>query len=840
MLRFYLLLFFLLPLLVKAQMTLYQDPQQYVWGINGSHLHRFGTYNEQVFTPTNNNLPNVPIQRLFFDSQKRLWIFSKNAPYLVYLTEQHQVIIVKNMTGLRIFNIEGVWESPSKDTLFFRDATTGVNLFLEHKVQVKRHYKNILSAPQYAPFLSPNNNIVFNTTTRNINLRPIELTQKLNIPIKNACFTDNNLLLLTTPNNQIFLIGGKDWSKHQLCNFEMQHLPELKYNSLNVTSLGNHRHYYLIGCQEGLIFLKKETTDFNKKISLKVADYNLTNTDEQTFDVTANYIRIGAVRQINVQGEHILLATANGIFLFKPNEQKLMRVSKIYEDISNAITTQIYISKNVIYKGHTIFVNSRPSLLVASKDSQKLIVTTEHGEIFCIQNNVATPIGELANISFKQLFAATDGEIWGLTNEQLIKININAQKFVIQRFNLPYITEKCFLIGNTIYFLGQKGCFALGSNQLNHYDAKPYLKLEGVKIAGKEQPIKVEYPDVESTKNTIVLNLLAIDPLSNGHIQYCYRVTEKKFWDALFNLKNIANWNYSYNKEVTLALESGSYQVEVAAINHFGVVSNSIIAHFTVSPPFWERWWFWLMLTLTLAGVLYTMFRVRERQLKIDNQLVTVELQALQAQMNTHFVANALTAIQGFVMRNDKLKANRYIVDFYTLLRLFLDSSRNQTHRLERELDLLERYVKLQQLFYKFEYIVEVGEDIYPNEMSVPTSLYQPFVENAIIHGLRHRTTEGAILKIAFERTKDMLKCRIEDNGIGRAQSKKINQANRQFSKFSHQVSTKIIEKRYQTLNQTNDEKVIIVYEDIFDAQKNAAGTRVTIDFLLEDNIDNQ
>lgn len=864
-LLFILILFGCLPLSIFAQRMIFQDPQQFIWRVEGNNLHRFDGYAWRTFSPSN-GLPNVPIQSTFFDSQKRLWLFGMHTSTLVYLDSTHFIHSVINNVGVKDFSISAAWESD--DSLFFKDPKTGSLLFLEKNATTLQRFYGQKRTPQYITTQLPILDCFYDEKTKTMLQKSLPMMPVLKESIELGCVLDNQKWLLVTTDNVLFIFE-KNKPKRRIL-LKTNELPEFIKNNVSFTHLSIVGDAVFIGCTEGVFFLSKKELLTNA-IQLEAADYNITNLLPQRLNPSDNYLRIGKINQIAPNTEGVLLATENGLFQFKTTQRTLQRLSEKYENVGAVINAQTYASYDflVLKRDKRLKTKGPITNLSIEKQSKKIVGTTERGGFFWVEKEEIHTLDALKDQIFVQIESDTEGGIWALSKTQIVKISFNGKDFKINRFDLPEQTERFLVVGDTLHFFGKKGWFSIMKTDLKTPTTPPNVLLQSIKIGGEERPIFQEYDNLETAQRTVIVQYLGISPPSLGDILYKYRLfdSEKPFFGKI----DTVDWQYTRNRELTLPLDAGRYQLDIAAINKYGVETvKPLSIRFVVAPQIWERVWFWLVVIGLLVAVFYVVFKERERQLrrtnrllesdnklieekliksklendlkeglliksKLENDLTEVELQALQAQMNTHFVANALTAIQGFVMRNDKVKANKYIVDFYTLVRLFLDSSRQNVHPLEKELTLLDSYIRLQQLFYKFEAHINIGDDIYPTELDVPTALYQPFVENAIVHGLRHRDTEGAILTINFERTKHTFTCRIEDNGVGREKSWAINQASDAYRKFSTSVSTKIIEKRCATLNQTLADKVTIRDEDLKNAEGEAIGTRVIITTKLEE-----
>ena len=142
--------------------------------------------------------------------------------------------------------------------------------------------------------------------------------------------------------------------------------------------------------------------------------------------------------------------------------------------------------------------------------------------------------------------------------------------------------------------------------------------------------------------------------------------------------------------------------------------------------------------------------------------------------MNPHFIFNSLNSVNHFIATNNELEANQYLTKFSKLMRGVMENSTEDFIPFQQELDLLQNYLALEKTRFadKFDYEIEVDESLNTHSLKVPGMLVQPFLENAVWHGLRYRTTKG-FLKLKFEKSSENLKITIEDNGIGIEESKK-------------------------------------------------------------------
>jgi two-component sensor histidine kinase len=174
---------------------------------------------------------------------------------------------------------------------------------------------------------------------------------------------------------------------------------------------------------------------------------------------------------------------------------------------------------------------------------------------------------------------------------------------------------------------------------------------------------------------------------------------------------------------------------------------------------------------LVLSALIIFIFRTLKK-VQIKNKKIA--LQSLRREMNPHFIFNSLNSVNHFIATNNELEANQYLTKFSKLMRGVMENSTEDFIPFQQELDLLQNYLALEKTRFsdKFDYEIEVDQSLNTQSLKVPGMLVQPFLENAIWHGLRYRTTKG-FLKLYFEKDNQYLKITVEDNGIGIEESKK-------------------------------------------------------------------
>jgi LytS/YehU family sensor histidine kinase len=250
-------------------------------------------------------------------------------------------------------------------------------------------------------------------------------------------------------------------------------------------------------------------------------------------------------------------------------------------------------------------------------------------------------------------------------------------------------------------------------------------------------------------------------------------------------------------------------------------------------------WWFIILLPLTAcalfyAGMKYAGYRKHKTLLAVQEGLL--ELQILRARMNPIFIFNALNSIQDFILNNRTREASKSLSRFARLLRLILDYSGSSTITLARKIEFLKLYVELESLRFdqRFNFSLNVLPDINTYLVEIPTMLIQPFVENAIWHGLAHKQGERELLIKFYLKSRQVLICEVIDNGIGRAASKEI--ISRQVQDHSSE-GWNIVSKRMNRLNRESAVRASAEVTDLYDEQGKNAGTKVVLEIPFRQKV---
>lgn len=228
-----------------------------------------------------------------------------------------------------------------------------------------------------------------------------------------------------------------------------------------------------------------------------------------------------------------------------------------------------------------------------------------------------------------------------------------------------------------------------------------------------------------------------------------------------------------------------------------------------------------LIFGLVLTALAAFFFYRSNQQQKLSNNLLA--LRSLRSQMNPHFIFNALNSVNNFIAKSDERSANRYLSDFSTLMRSVLENSEQDYIPLSKELNLLELYIKLEHSRFpdKFDYEITVDEALDVPSFQIPPMLLQPYIENAIWHGLRYKDEKGMLRVAVVSKGENKLEIRITDDGIGRKKSAELKT---QHQKKQTSKGMGNIKQRVAILNGMHKDKVAI---QILDLTENGTGTQV-------------
>ena len=488
---------------------------------------------------------------------------------------------------------------------------------------------------------------------------------------------------------------------------------------------------------------------------------------------------------------------------------------------------------------------------------------------------------EQDNIDF--IHADKKGNVWLLvSNYGIVKYNIADSTFKLYNRSSGLSNNRsygCYLLDGNLWIATSGGlsCFnvssevfvnftvsdGLADNSLSSvfYDVK-----SGLMFAGADASLSVFNPkeilksrnssDVYITSMTLFNSPYPMSESKSAELKHDRNFLRFDFSEINFSgsgapyfeymLQGLdKQWNKTLNENYATysGIPPGEYIFRVKTAG--GAPSaQSDSYRIIIHPPFWMTWWFRLMMALSVAVIIFALVLLRIRKIRSDEKLKTefnrqlaeVKMKALRAQMNPHFIFNCLNSINKFILENDTEKASRYLSKFSKLIRMILENSEQPLISLHSEVEMLEAYLEMETNRFKtkFEYEISLDEKLNVSDIEIPPMLIQPYVENAIWHGLLPKNGKGE-LKISIRQTVDgvrkanYLLCIIRDNGIGRAKAKELKEKKILTQKS---MGMKVTQERMYLLSVTKNKSPEIKITDLSE-NGTASGTQVELKIPL-------
>ncbi|RYF87448.1 MAG: hypothetical protein EOO03_10635, partial [Chitinophagaceae bacterium] len=478
--------------------------------------------------------------------------------------------------------------------------------------------------------------------------------------------------------------------------------------------------------------------------------------------------------------------------LFKLQNKKLVAANIVGMPI-----TQLYITKIVkasdssvwigtIGKGllHCVVANGK--LLLKKAYNTQSIAASDIALAVLVDKNRNIWWGDYVNLFClyspgKQELLASFSEQDGLLSSYYQSLKLEQQK------------------NGTIWGLTSMGAFSFSPDSIRTNHLPPVLQLQKVTGTEGNQNLLEDFNNhFAHFNNSPQFYFTAVSLTDPSRIRYAHRLIG---FDSA--------WSFSNERTVTYRhLPPGNYRFELRAANNNNVWTPSTIEYaFVIAAPFWNTWWFWLLIALVLLSLVTLLFRRRINVIKqkalIKQQMAGLEAKAIRAQMNPHFIFNSLNAIQESIVLNDYNTAYQYLSKFSKLLRLVLNNSDKNLIPLSSEIEMNRLYLELESLRFKhsFHYQILVDEKLDTDHVEAPSLLVQPFLENAVWHGLMPKAGVKNLL-LHFYLQQQQLHCVIEDNGIGREKAAHIK-ANKLGSHHFESKGSLLAMQRIQLLKDT-------------------------------------
>lgn len=571
----------------------------------------------------------------------------------------------------------------------------------------------------------------------------------------------------------------------------------------------------------------------------------LLNTNLQLEQITS----ISSVKSIYyVNDDSVFIATSVDTRMISLKDIKQFK--KIWDERSTAVCLykgtlfvgtlnglyHLPVAKNPVYMGEydTLFTR-RISSMVVSKDTTLWVATYDGGIVGMkkgqVRDTLTTKEGLTSNICRNLII--NNNVLWVGTDKGVSRIDLNVKPYRVTPFTvsdglLSNQVNAIYKDNDTVFVACQEGITYFDITKVFN-TSQCNLEITNVYLAAEELPVQDKYV-FKHDQNNFKIDFVGISFKSTGDITYQYK---------LAGLDTIMKTTKENTLEF-LSLPPGNYELQLVAINKFGVKSGLKKIAIIINPAFYQTKWFLILtvlasaVTTLLLVLLYNQYkrRKREKEQITTKRITELEQMALRAQMNPHFIFNCLNSIQQFVYDKDIHTANRFISGFAKLVRQTLDNSSKSTISIADEVEYLNSYLTLEKIRFenKFDYHITVDPAIKQEEYKIPVMLLQPYVENSIRHGIRYKKDGLGQINIHFTAEGNFIHCSIEDNGIGREKAKELK--SRQHIEYQSKGML-LTRERVEAINKNMHDKISIQVIDLKKENGEAAGTKILMHFPI-------
>ena len=426
-----------------------------------------------------------------------------------------------------------------------------------------------------------------------------------------------------------------------------------------------------------------------------------------------------------------------------------------------------------------------------------------------------------------------EGGIWFTTNFSIIKMNADFKQQTLfhvdqSMMNASFVSSRFYELNDgrwVTHSPAELVCFDPGKIgaeagtrlqvaicRFTVFDKKMFID----SFLEKQLPIILPYDH-----NFISIEFSALQYTDMRQINYYYRLTGvNKTW-IQSTTRQFADYTNLPSGEYTFEVKA-DYGNGPSSVTSFGII---------ITPPWWGTWWFRTICLLALGSLIYWFVRNRintiRKEAGLKHRIAETEMMALRSQMNPHFIFNCINSIDAMIQSNDKYRATLYLNKFAKLIRNVLDSSKQNMIPLSKDMETLQLYIDLEMFRHhdKFTATIMADEELLQNDYKVPPLIVQPYIENAILHGLRHKMDHPGRLSVTVNKKEEYIMYIIEDNGIGR---KTLDVDTRKDSiGYGMQISS-------DRVRLFNKEEIASVQITDLETNGVAAGTRVEVQLKIQ------
>ncbi len=674
-------------------------------------------------------------------------------------------------------------------------------------------------------------NYWFSTLRNGVFIMPNIFVAKINLPKKDQniatlCNIENQYVVYGTPNSEIGYFKTSNPKVTQFSLPKTSKVADLFYNSHYKSLLINQESGCAIWDLNAAQFVKTNHLTISKGMS-DLGNNRILNASFDRVSIIENPFQ-NSKKSETLKELKIPNFSSNSTFTTASTIRNKRAYSCFYsfqdqKKYVGFIDDFLEIDKNG--KTRIIRYNNQPIFAINIQQTQNgiLWVSTFKDGVLGIKNGrvvkkYTTQNGLLSNQTDQ--LKADRNDLWIVTSEGVQKVATQSNTWQnltktdgLETYNISDIE----LLNSKVYLASNKGIFAIDKNKCFKVRKPLNVYFSGVEIQEKDTLIASQY-QLEHDKNAIKFTFNTNGYNTKESVAYSYRMLGlNSGWIQLERGVNFVRYT---------SLPPGNFIFEVKATQTNGSFSKTMQIKLDVNAPFWQKWWFYVVLSVSVIGLSWVFFKTRikriekEKQIELekaetDKELIYSQLENLRSQMNPHFIFNALNSIQEYIVTNDKQTASVFLVKFSRLIRIYLEHSRESEVPLNEEIKALQLYLDLEKDRFEdtLDFEINVNTKINTFDSFVPSLFIQPYVENALKHGLLHKKSNRKLL-VNFELNShnQCLICTITDNGIGRKASGILNEQNR---KGHRSFATSANQKRIELINKTRIHKTSVEIKDI-------------------------
>lgn len=604
------------------------------------------------------------------------------------------------------------------------------------------------------------------------------------------------------------------------------------------------------GIYDGLQFHRIENLD-GKINAIDIGDnHSFLSTGRGLYEVKEDRVIQISRNNIDVlarSADNNFLVTSTGVYRksksdYSPDKERFYRINEIQKgDYFSLGDIDFFRADNKIYakrqRWNEELAYENDDFSVIPWNSSKMIIGDQHALYTMDREGTKDTLLHLEVEEYPRLFKLSGSELLVCANNSIGVFDMRKRELNnFYSVHTEFITTATVDAWGNIWIAAGSYLYQVIDRSKEYHNQPPNIAIDAIRINGQLQPFKTNYRIGEDV-NEIEIDYSGVQMTYPQNLEFQTRLTGTGSSISSFsNTQAFGEWSQaSKSRNIEYRnLQAGKYSFQMRATvdGQYFRYSDTII--FNVESDLFQS--IWLILILGALGILlvalffnnrYNSLKKKSdedrRRLIQENRVLTLQQKALQLQMNPHFVFNSLNSIQGLIAMEENQKARKYLQEFSTMMRSVLNQSREETILLSDEVKYLKSYLNLEQMANndRFDWEVEVEEDV-EDDIRIPTMIVQPFVENAIIHGVKSLKDRRGSIRLEFGLEGTNIICRVIDNGIGREAAGKLKSSNHK------SIAIQVVQERLKT-KLSRSRGFPIRYEDVLNEDNRVVGTEVSL-----------